>query len=76
VFCSLEKHDEARDTGGAPSNLETSSGLESRYCTHAAVGLGYNGSLDTFYPEPKSEYLEPRICDPGGDSFPAESSSP
>ncbi|KAI0256797.1 hypothetical protein BJV78DRAFT_1116968, partial [Lactifluus subvellereus] len=42
VSCSLSKHDEARDTGGATSNLDSPPGSESRSCTHAAIGLGYN----------------------------------
>ena len=43
--CSLEKHDELRDPNGAPSNLDS---FESRYCTQAAIGLGYNGSHNVF----------------------------
>jgi len=44
VSRSLEKHDEHRDVNGTPSNLDSHPEFESRYCTHAAIGLGYNGS--------------------------------
>jgi hypothetical protein len=50
VSCSLEKHEEPRDLNSGPSNLDSPSGLESRYCTHAAIGLGYNGSHNISFP--------------------------
>jgi hypothetical protein len=47
ISCSLEKH-EARDMGGT-TNLDSSAGFPTRSCTHAAIGLGYNGSVNPFY---------------------------
>ncbi|KAI9509649.1 hypothetical protein F5148DRAFT_1186141 [Russula earlei] len=44
VSCSLEKYDEPRDMNVVPPNLDPHSEFESRYCTHATIGLGYNES--------------------------------
>ena len=46
--CSLEKPDELRDPNNVPSNIDS---FDSRCCTHGAIGLGYNGSHNFFYPE-------------------------
>jgi hypothetical protein len=71
--CSLEKPDELRDPNNVPSDLES---FDSRCCTHAAIGLGYNGSHNNFYPELNFfECLGSRIFNPSGDSFTAERSA-
>lgn len=67
--CSLEKYDELRDPNGVSPNLES---FESRYCTQAAIGLGYNGSCDAFYLELEFERLDSRVFNPRGNSLTAE----
>lgn len=44
--CSLEKPNELRDPNNVPSNLDS---FDSRCCTHAAIGLGYNGPYNIFF---------------------------
>ena len=67
--CSLEKHDEFRDPNAAPSNHDL---FESRYCTQAAIGLGYNGSHNLLYPEFRFKCLKSRVCNSRGNSLTAE----
>lgn len=67
--CSLEKLDDLRDPNAAPSNHDL---FESRYCTQAAIGLGYNGLHNIFYPKFKFECLKSRVFNPCGNSLTAE----
>jgi hypothetical protein len=70
--CSLEKPDELRDPNNVPSNLDL---FDSRCCTHAAIGLGYNGSYYFFPSWTQILNLESRVFNPSGDSFTAERSA-
>src|SRR6266404_1462868 len=47
VSCSLEKN-ETRDLGSISSNMDTPLGFESHCCTHATIGLAYNGQRSIF----------------------------
>ena len=70
--CSLEKPDELRDPNNVPPNLDL---FDSRCCTHAAIGLGYNGSYYFFPSWTQILNLESRVFNPSGDSFTAERSA-
>jgi hypothetical protein len=50
ISCSLEKRDEARDLSPVTPNIDIPPGLESHCCTHAAIGLAYNGLHGIFLP--------------------------
>ena len=54
ISCSLEKRDEARDLSPVSPNMDIPPGLENRCCTHAAIGLAYNGLYAIFLPRTQS----------------------
>ena len=76
MSCSLEKRDEARDLSPVTSNMDILPGLESHCCTHATIGLAYNGPHAIFSFELKVEIPGHRKCDLSSDPLPGEGHSP